>query len=255
MTLGRPLNSIQGTRTVTFSRRGNARVNDAVNRLMAAVGVIGVPLLILVLPPLLSWGVDYPSPRAQFEAMAQEPASYDELLLQAGGAVCLLLACLGVLGAVARRGRGIVLGWVGFVIGGAGAVSLLLALGAELAVAFLLAAATDKAAMVNLALALNDWVLFATFLWTGLAGVFLALPIMALALWRGQFVSVVVPALFLVPVVLGFVPLPGEAANLVPSFALLIPSVWMAVRLLDRRSGAAGAPSTPRRRAFADHQS
>ena len=38
---------------------------------MAAVGVIGVPLLILVLPPMLSWGVDYPSPRAQFEAMAQ----------------------------------------------------------------------------------------------------------------------------------------------------------------------------------------
>jgi len=230
-------------------------MNDGVNRFMAAVGVIGVPLLILVLPALLSLGVDYTSPKSQFEAMAQEPASYGELLLQAGGAISLLMACLGVLGAVAGMGRGLVLGWVGFVIGVVGAVSLLVALGAELAVAFLLAAATDKAAMVNLALALNDWVLFAIFLWTGLAGVFLALPIMALALWRGRFVSAVVPALFLVPVVIGFVPLPEEAANLVPSFALLIPSVWMAVGLLNRRSGAAGAPSTPRRQAIADHQS
>jgi hypothetical protein len=221
------------------------RAGDRVDRRLAAAGLVGVPLLVLVLPALLSWGADHATPEEQFTAMAGAPATYGPLFLQAAGAVCLLAASLGVLGVVLARGRGIVLGWLTLVLGAVSTCALLLALGAEMAVATILGNATDVGAAVATALTVNSSTVFVSFLWTGLAGVFLVLPLAALALWRSGVVPVVVAVLFLLPVAIGFVPLPSEVANLAPSLALLLPTGWMAIRLVTTRPSASRRAPVP----------
>lgn len=57
----------------------------------------------------------------------------------------------------------------------------------------------------------------------------MALPILALALLRSRVVHIVVPALFLLPVLIALVPLPATVANLVPPFGLLLPCLWITV--------------------------
>ena len=97
------------------------------------------------------------------------------------------------------------------------------------------------------ALAMSQWPVFTALLGIGFAGFFIALPILALGLWRSRVVPIVVPALFLLPVLIGFAPLPTPAANLVSSFGLLAPCLWITVQLLRRPqlSRVSEAPARP----------
>lgn len=210
------------------------------DRWVAAVGLVGVPLLVLVLPAVLRWGEDYSTPEEQFTAMAEAPAAYGNVFVQAAGSLCLMGASLGVLGVVTRHRRGVALGWLNVVLGVLSAAALLLALGAEIALVTMLSNAPDKGVAVALALGVNSAAVFLTLLWSGLAGVFLVPLLCALALWRAGVVSVIVALLFLLPVVIGFVPLPAQLANLAPALVLLIPTGWMAARLV---SGYSSKPS------------
>jgi hypothetical protein len=204
-------------------------VQARTDRWLTAVAIPLVPFLLLLVPAVLLPS-DYATAEEQFADLAGKPFPYWSLAVQASGAVFLLPAVLGVLQLVRRRRRGVVLGSVGAALGLAGMIALLLVLGIELAMAFLVEDGRRPA--VELALALSDWEVNAILLVVGLAAPFLALPVLALALRRSRVVPLVVPVLFLAPLAAGFVPMPGVAANLVPIVLMVVPAVWMAVRLV-----------------------
>jgi hypothetical protein len=205
-------------------------IQSRTDRWLTALAFPLVPLLLLLLPALLLGGSDYATAEEQFTALAGKPFPYWGLGSQISGAVLLLPATLGVLQLVRRRRRGVVLGSVGAVLGLAGTIALLLVLGVELAMAFLVEDGTDSA--VQLALGIGEWDRYLLLLSVGLVGPFLALPVLALALWRSRVVPLVVPLLFLAPAAVAFVPLPDQAANLVPMILMLVPSVWVGMRLV-----------------------
>ena len=209
-------------------------VIDLVKRWLGALAVTLAPLLVLALPPLITSGADYSSAEEQYRALANGRFPYESLWLQITGAVLLVPAVQGIAGTVFNRRRGVNLSLVGLLIGMVAAFALLLLLGLELGQAFILSNGSDKETVVAMALAMSRWPIFTALLAIGFAGFFLALPILALALWRSRVVPIVVPALFLVPVLIGFVPLPATAANLFPSFGLLLPCLWITVQLLRR---------------------
>jgi len=207
---------------------------DLVKRWLTAAAVTLAPLLVLVLPPLLLPGADYANAEQQYRAYANDQFPWEGLWLQVAGAVLLVPAVQGIAGTVWRLRRGVALGLAGLLIGMIAAFSLLLLLGLELGQAFVLTEGSDTEAGVALALAMSRWPVFTALLGLGFAGFFVALPILALGLWRSRVVPMVVPALFLLPVLIGFAPLPAPAANLVPSFGLLAPCLWITVQLLRR---------------------
>lgn len=207
-------------------------LTDRVFRPLAAVGLVGAPLLVLVLPPVLSSAGDFVTAEEQFTVLAGRPAEYGGLFVQAAGALCLFLAAVGVLSVVTARGRGRVPGGITAALGVVGGGALLLVLGIELVQAFVVGEGTDPEADVALALAVNDWSLFGWLLAAGILALLATLFSAALALWRAGLVRGLVPVAFVAALLTTLIPLSDPVAALVPSVCLLLPSIWLAIRLL-----------------------
>jgi hypothetical protein len=209
-------------------------------RWMGAIGITLAPLGLFVIPGLM-----YPEPvetaEEQFRAIAEgSGGGYPALLAQIFGVVFLLAAALGIGGVAIARGRGRTLGAIGLVTGVLTAISLLVVLGFELATLTALISATDTDAAVALVAALSSGPVFTIPLLIGLVGFFLTLPILALALWRSGMVPIVVPLLFVLPVLIGFVPLPFDP-TVVSGLLLVLPCLWMTAQLIR---GVPVAPTT-----------
>lgn len=204
-------------------------------RALAAACLALSPLLLMLLPAVLAPAAGYTSAEEQLFALADGPAPYGWLLAQAVGAVLLVPAAVVVLGAALHRRRGVVFGVLGAVAATSAAFALVLLLGMELGQAFLLQTAADTEAAVRSALALQEWGFFSLLLGVGLAGTFLSGPLLAVTLWRARVSPALLPALFVVPVAIGFLPVGAVAANLLPAGILVGLGAWMAVLLI--RSG------------------
>jgi hypothetical protein len=207
---------------------------ERVNRWLSAAAVTLGPLLVLVLPALVVPGAEYTNAEDQARAFATSGFPYQGLVMQITGAVLLVPAVQGMAATVFRRRRGVILGLAGLLIGMVAALTLLLLLGLELGVAFVFSHGNDTEAQVALALAMGRWPVYGVLLSVGFAAFFVALPILAVALWRSRVVPIAVPLLFLLPILIGFLPLPPPADHLVPSFGVLLPCVWITVQLLRR---------------------
>ena len=216
---------------------------DLVKRWLTAAGVLLAPLLVFVIPPLVLPGGDSANAAEQTRLFAEQGFPFEGLAMQITGAVLLVPAVLGIAGIVQHRRRGLVLGVIGLVLGMVAACALLLALGFELGMAFVLTNEADTEVAIALGLAMGRWSVFGTLLGLGLSGFFLALPILASALWRSRVIPLVVPALFLLPLLVPLVPMPPMAATLVPSLALMVPCGWIAVQVL-RRAGSTPSPAS-----------
>ena len=228
---GRSYGRVMAITVVAARSEDMMDIQSRSDRWLTALALPLVPFLLLLLPALLlDPTAQYSTAREQAEALAGQPFPYWSLGVQAAGGVLLLPAALGVLALVRRRRRGVVLGSVGAALGVSGAIALLLLLGIELAMGFLVEDGSPAA--VDASLAIGEWTVFGALLVVGLAAPFLALPVLAWALWRSRVVPVVVPLLFLVPLALGFVPLPDAVANVLPTVAMLVPAVWMGARLV-----------------------
>jgi len=216
---------------------------NLVKRWLTAAGVLLAPLLLFVLPPLVLPGGDAANAEEQTRLFVEQGFPFQGLAMQITGAILLVPAVLGIAGIVQHRRRGLLLGVIGLVIGMVSAFALLLALGFELGMAFVLTNEADKEVAIALGLAMGRWSVFVTLLGIGLSGFFVALPVLALALWRSRVVPLVVPALFLLPLLIPLVPMPPMAATLVPSLGFLVPCGWIAVLVL-RRAGSAPSPAS-----------
>ena len=215
-----------------------------------AVGVVLAPLGISVLPALF-FPSDFENAEEQFRAMAGGSEAYAPLLLQTGGAIFLLVAALGIGGYTILRGRGGTLGAIGLIVGMVGAICALVTMGFELSMAFVLQTAPDRDTAVTMALALNSWPPFVICLIAAIAGFLLALPMLALALWRARVVPLLVPLLFLLPPLIGLIPVPVLAGT-VATLLTLVPCVWMAVQLI--RVEPEGVTPATGAAASADHR-
>ena len=215
-------------------REARVSVISLLLRWLSAAAITLAPGLVVVLPSLILPGADYTNAEEQYRAFASGGFPYQGLVLQITGAVLLVPAVQGIAGIVFRRGRGVILGLAGLVIGMVAAFALLLLLGSELGMAFVLSHGNDTEARVSLALAMSRWTVYSALLAVGFAAFFIALPILALALWRSRLVPIVVPLLFLLPILIGFAPLPARAIELLASLGLLLPCGWITVRLLRR---------------------
>jgi hypothetical protein len=214
---------------------------DHTRRWLAAAGFTLAPLCLFVLPPILFPTANYTTAEAQFQAIAQAGTGhYTPFLIQLIGAVLWMPAVSGVMRLLRERGRGTVLGYLGGALGLVASLALLVAIGVELAQVYVLVNGGDKAAMVQLALALNTWSVFGMFLMTGLLGFFLSLLLLALALLRAKVLPWQVLGLALAPVVLAFLPMPDAVANLVSPALMVVPCVWISVQLAK---GPAPRPS------------
>jgi hypothetical protein len=209
-------------------------VIERINRWLSAAAVTLAPLLVLVLPALVLPGAEYNTAEEQAREFATSGFPYQGLAMQITGVILLVPAVQGMAGTVFRQRRGVILGTVGLVIGMVASFALLLVLGIELGTAFVFSYGNDTEARVALAVAMGRWPVYGALLGVGFAAFLVALPILAVALWRGRVVPIVVPLLFLLPILTGFVPLPPPADHLVPSFGVLLPCVWITVQLLRR---------------------
>lgn len=108
----------------------------------------------------------------------------------------------------------------------------------ETAVAFILIdSTTDTDAAVSLAVELYGSPAFVIPLIVGLIGFAVTLLILAFALWRSKIVPIIVPLLFVLPILVTFVPLPVGASSIVPSLLLVVPCLWISVQLIRRVPG------------------
>ena len=205
---------------------------DAVLRWMGAAGIALAPFGLFVLPNLMHPETP-PIAEAQFTVIAEEGGvgEYAALLSQVGGSIFLLVAALAIGSYVIARRRGRTIGAIGLVIGIVTAIALLLVLGFELATLTILISATDTDAAVALVLDLTTGPTFTIPITVGLVGFYLTLPLLALALWRTGLLPIIVSLLFVLPLLIGFIPLPFDVA--IPTGLLLLaPCLWMAVRLV-----------------------
>ena len=214
---------------------------DAMFRWLGAVGIVLAPFGLFVLPNLM-----YPdtpeTAEEQFTAIAAGGGGeYAGILIQVGGSVALLIAALAIGSYVIARRRGRTLGAIGLIIGTVTAIALLLVLGFELALHSILISATDVDAAVSLVVDLSTGPAFAIPITVGLVGFYLTLPLLALALWRTGSIPIIVTLLFVLPLLIGFIPLPFDVAILT-GLLLLAPCLWMGVRLVLWRA-AEVAPS------------
>ena len=204
---------------------------DVALRWLGAVGITLAPLGLFVLPGLLH-PEPYETAEDQFTAIAEGPGSeYLALGLQIFGSAILMAAALGIGGCTIARGRGRTLGVIGLITGMVTAVVLLVVLGYELAMQTVLISSTDTDAAVSQVVDLSASPMFGVPLLVGLLGFFLTLPLLALALWRSRIVPILVPLLFALPVLIGFVPLPVDGTVL-GGVLMLIPCLWMSVQLI-----------------------
>jgi hypothetical protein len=205
---------------------------DAVRRWMGALGITLAPFGLFVLPTLM-----HPEPYAtaeeQFRDIAESGGGgeYAAQLIQVGGSASLMVAALAIGSFVIARRRGRTLGAIGLVTGTVTAIALLVVMGFELAMLTILISATDADAAVALVVDLSTGPAFAIPLAVGLVGFYLTLPLLALALWRTGLVPIIVPLLFVLPLLIGFIPLPFDV-TVASGLLLLVPCLWMAVRLV-----------------------
>lgn len=211
------------------------RRTDSVLRWFGAIGITLAPLCIFVIPGLM-YSSTFETNEEQFRAITEgSHGGYAGQVMQIFGAVFVMAAALGIGGFVIARGRGKALGVIGLTIGMLGAITLLVVLGFELAVLIALKSATDKEAAVAIAVSLFNEPVFLLLLLAGLGGYSLALPILALALWRSRMLPIIVPLLFLLPPLFSLVPLFAGLPYIVLSLLVLLPCVWTTVQLLRRR--------------------
>ncbi|MFE5672743.1 hypothetical protein ACFQ58_14170 [Agromyces sp. NPDC056523] len=205
---------------------------DAVLRWMGAVGIVLAPFGLFVLPNLMH-PVTPSTAEEQFTAIAEGGGAgeFIALMSQVGGAIFLLVAALAIGSYVIARRRGQTLGAIGLIIGAVAAIAMLLVLGFELAMLPILISATDTDAAVALVVDLSAGPAFAIPLMIGLVGFYFTLPLLALALWRTGLVPIIVSLLFVLPLLIGIIPLPFDVAILT-GLLLLAPCLWMAVRLV-----------------------
>lgn len=205
---------------------------DAVLRWVGAVGITLAPFGLFVLPNLMH-PVTPETAEEQFTAIAEEGGAgeYVALMSQVGGSVSLLVAALAIGSFVIARRRGRTLGVIGLIVGTVSAIAVLLVLGFELAMQTILISATDVDAAVSLVVDLSTGPAFAIPLMVGLVGFYLTLPLLALALWRTGLIPIIVPPLFVLPLLISFIPLPFDVA-IATGLLLLVPCLWMAVRLV-----------------------
>jgi hypothetical protein len=205
---------------------------DAVLRWAGAVGITLAPFGLFVLPTFM-----HPEPYAtaeeQFTDFAESGGSgeYAAQLIQVGGSAFVLVAALAIGSLVIARRRGRTQGVIGLITGTVTAIALLVVMGFELAMLTILISTTDADAAVSLVVDLSTGPAFAIPLMVGLIGFSLTLPLLALALWRTGLVPIIVPLLFVLPLLIGIVPLPFDAA-IASGVLLLVPCLWMAVRLV-----------------------
>ena len=217
---------------------------DSVMRWVGAVGITLAPLAVFLVPQLM-YPQNFETPADQFEAIAEgSVGGYAGQVVQICGAVALMAAALGIGGLTIARRRGRTLGILGLVTGAVAAISILVVLGFETAVAVVLISssmATDAA--VALAVELYSSPAFTVPLLVGLGGFMVALLILAFALWRSRVVPIVVPLLFLLPLLVTFIPLPATASALVPNLLMLVPCLWISVQLIRARPRTTESPS------------
>ncbi|MEV5070654.1 hypothetical protein MRBLMI12_002267 [Microbacterium sp. LMI12-1-1.1] len=220
--------------------------SESVLRWIGAIGIALAPFCIFVIPGLMYSGT-FETNEEQFRAIAEgSHGGYEGQVLQIFGAVFVMAAALGIGGFVIARGRGRTLGVIGLIIGMLGAITLLLVLGFESAVLIALKSATDTDAAVATAVALFNGPVFLILLMAGLGGYSLALPILALALWRSGVLPIIVPLLFLLPPLFSLIPFSADVPYIVLSLLVLLPCVWATVQLIRpvpvarvrRRAGA-----------------
>lgn len=215
---------------------------DSVLRWAGAVGITLAPLCVFVIPQLMYPGM-FETPEEQFRAIAEgSTGGYAGQVMQISGAVFLMAAALGLGGITIGRRRGRTLGAIGLIIGMLAAISLLVVLGYETAVAFILISSTvGTESGVALAVELYNSPTFLVPLLVGLIGFILTLLILSLALWRSGVVPIVVPLLFVLAQLVNFLPLPAIAMSVLPGLLLLVPCLWMTVQVI--RGMPRGVPS------------
>jgi len=200
-------------------------------RWLGALGITLAPLGLFVLPGLLH-PEPYETAEDQFTAIAEGAGGeYLAQGLQLLGSAFLMAAALGIGGCAIARGRGRTLGAIGLAVGMVAAVGLLVVMGFELAMLTILISATDTDSAVAQVIGLSTGPAFAIPLLVGLGGFSLTLPILGFALWRSRVVPIVVPLLFALPVLIGFVPLPVDTTVL-SGVLMMVPCLWMSVQLI-----------------------
>jgi hypothetical protein len=218
-------------------------------RLLAAVAVTSGPLFFLVLPALL-FPQPHETPAENLAAYAEEAAArqYIPLLLQLVGAVWLVAVALGILHVLLQRRRAIAVGYAGAAALLIGAFSAMTAIGMELAQIRVVHLDEDTAAMVDVALAIQEGAVFGTFLFATLLGVFLGMLVLAAGLWQAGVIPPWPLLLFLVPIAVAFLPLPGRGNEIGALVVLLVPLLWISIALgrtatAAELSAEAGSPT------------
>jgi hypothetical protein len=108
-------------------------------------------------------------------------------------------------------------------------------LGIEMAQSFLLVQGPNKEAMISLALELNQSAIFGIFLFTALIGIFLGLLILVISLVAARFIPVWLPAMFLLPLAIGLLPLQSPLVGFASSAILAAPFVCIGWLMTQRR--------------------
>lgn len=205
---------------------------DSVMRWLGAVGITFGTFGIIILPSLLHTE-NFESAEEQFRAFAEGSVNgYPPLVVQIGGTVFLMAAALGIGGFTIARGRGRALGITGLFTGIIAGIGLFLVLGSELALFAVVTSGGDTEIAVDLATAAGNVPGFYIPLLVGLAGFHATLFLLGFALWRSKVVPLVVPLLFVLPMLSGLIPLPDTAASIAPGLLLLVPCLWISVRLI-----------------------
>jgi hypothetical protein len=201
---------------------------------LAAVAVVLGPLFLFVLPGLF---IARPAEdaAAQFTAIAEDPSSLDMIgfLSQVLGASLLVPAVIGMVYLLIVRRRGNILGHVAGALALIGALSILVAVGIEIAQTHLLTHGDNTPDMVELALSINESTVFVSFLLTGLLGVFVGSLLLIIALWRARFVPLWILGLFVVPIVIA-IALPGRLGEIAGFVAFLVPFGWISWLMLAK---------------------
>jgi hypothetical protein len=205
-------------------------------KLLGTIGVVFGPLLFMPLPSIL-FPPPYETPAENFRALAGADSGgiMIPLLMQLLGAALIVPGALGMVHLLLSRRRVILPGHIGGGLAVLGAFSAMVMLGIEMAQNFLLLQGRDKEAMISLALALNESAVFGIFLFTALIGIFLGLLILVISLTVARFIPVWLPAMFLLPLAIGLLPLQIQFAGLANAAALAAPFVWIGWLMIQRK--------------------
>jgi hypothetical protein len=211
-------------------------------KLLGTIGVIFGPLLFMPLPSIL-FPPPYETPAENFRALAGADSGgiMIPLSMQLLGAALIVPGALGMVHLLLIRRRAVLLGHIGGSLAVLGAFSAMVILGMEMAQQFLLVQGPDKEAMISLALELNESAVFGIFLFTALIGIFLGLLILVISLTVARFIPVWLPAMFLLPLAIGLLPLQSQLAGLANAAAIATPFVCIGWLMTQRRGEYIGS--------------